>query len=117
MSAAGSDGTAETTWRLGQQSGSQLATARLPESGGETWFRAKAKPGGAKVIAVTPSTATLGVGDQTTISAVVIDKFGNPAGGNVKWSTSNPKGHSVKPPCAAAAVAVNSEAQRLMKKR
>ena len=33
VSAAGADGTAETTWRLGHKSGSQLATARL-QSGG-----------------------------------------------------------------------------------
>ena len=90
VSAAGSDGTARVKWRLGSDAGDQLATATVEDGGAEQWFTATAKAAKVKIITVTPSSATLGVGDQTNFSARATDQFGNTIkSGQMKWSSGN----------------------------
>jgi endo-1,4-beta-xylanase len=90
-------GVARVYWLLGTQAGDQEATAGLSSNtnkgngkgNGSLTFSAQATPGDPASVVVYPAAATLGVGNDTTLTAAVSDKWSNLiANAQVAWSAS-----------------------------
>ncbi|MEZ4415192.1 MAG: Ig-like domain-containing protein [Gemmatimonadota bacterium] len=106
-STAGNTGLTEVSWRLGTESGTHRAVARLP-NGFSAWFEAKAS---AKVIAsveITPGALDLEPGRRASLDAVAYDPFGNKISVDPRWSSANPAVATVSKTGEVVAVSVGT---------
>ena len=88
--ATDSAGRAKTNWTLGHEIGEQRLVATLL-GGDSVWIPADATARPDPVatrIKITPDSAELGfVGDIAPFSAEILDQYGDPLSGSVKWSS------------------------------
>ena len=102
------DGTSQTTWTLGTNSGEQSLEASV-EGVSPVVIAAKANPGPVSSVAVTPASAAMEAGESQQFSATAEDSFGNLVpGATLTWSSSNTGVAAVSGDGLAYGVAVGS---------
>ncbi len=95
------EGRSTVEWTLGTVAGTQSLRARidgLEDSSEEALFSAQALPGPADAIQISPEVLSMTADESRTVSAQVVDAFGNPVSGEaVFWSSDDEDVASIAP--------------------
>lgn len=99
------NGNAHTEWTLGQTAGTNTVLASIFGVDSTASFTATGTPGPAVGLAVTPATLRLTTTQNSgTVSAVVVDQYGNPVAGSATYVSRNPSVVTVNSATGAVSV-------------